>query len=77
MLGFPEEVARRLTMVEMGLYRKVPAAFYLRHATSTGGRKVVSWKHPTVQDLIERFGDVRNNMCYGGQCEPSSACSYA
>jgi phosphatidylinositol phospholipase C epsilon len=60
MLGFPEEIARCLTIVEMSIYRKVPAAFYLRHATSTGGRKVTSWKHPTVQDLIERYGEVIN-----------------
>ena len=59
MLGFPEEVARCLTVVEMSIYRKVPAAFYLRHVASTGGRKVMSWKHPTVQDLIERFGEVK------------------
>ena len=62
-IGFPEEVARRLTEREEKLFRLVAPAAYVRHAlierTESARRSRTSKSHTTVLNLAKRFGNVR------------------
>ena len=59
LLPFPEEVAMRLTDTEHALFNSVPPMYYIRHITLDLSRTPTATRHPNVQDLIQRFNEVR------------------